>query len=462
MRVLLTVLAGLLLSWLPAHAVEPVPEMFAFGARLEVAGQQAFYQVELPLEVYQSVSRPDLGDIRVFNAAGQVVPHALRHPENTPVRQAVAIGELLFFPLRGEAAILEGDLAVHVERNPQGTIVDVRAAGQKEPAAGEPVRAYLVDTGYRERPVAGLELVWAEGAADFLGEFRVETSNDLHSWQPLTTAVVARLSYQGHRLDRSRIELPRPNLRYLRISWPVHQPPAEVAGVIALAHQNYTTSQPPRRWFKVKTLPVAGQPQTYMATLDGFLPVDRIRIQLTESNSMAAARLSSRDSATGPKREHWRGLIYHLQVDGRAVIPPAITVGPTTDRFWSLTLDNSEAALRSPPQIEFGWQPARLVFLAQGEGPFLLAYGSSEIEPARFPLKKLLQKTATDAGLEGARAEPGPQFLLGGPSKLRSKSSLPWKTWLLWTVLVAGVLLIGGMSFRLYQQLHDQKIPRQD
>ncbi|OHB25705.1 MAG: hypothetical protein A2X84_03490 [Desulfuromonadaceae bacterium GWC2_58_13] len=459
MRVLLAALAGLLLSWAPANAAEPAMDMFAFGAKLDVTGQQAFYQLELPLDLYQAVTRRDLGDIRVFNAAGQVVPHALRRPEQTSVRKDVVTSELPFFPLRGETAMNDGDLAIQVARNPQGTIIEVRTSEQKGSAATEPVRAYLVDAGTKTRPIDALELVWAEQGTDFLGEVQIETSNDLNAWRPLTSAAVARLSYQGYRLDRSRIELSRPHARYLRISWPGNRPPADVSSIIALTRQNYTTSHPQRRWLKVNALPVAGQSQSFLADLEGFPPVDTIQIHLAESNSMAAARLSSSASMTAPQQEHWRGLVYNLQADGQSVSNPAVTVPPTMSRYWTLTIDGSESALRSAPRFEFGWQPARLVFLAQGEGPFLLAYGSGNMEPPGFPLEKLLQQTAasTENDLAVAKVEPGPRFLLGGKSKLLSTTPFPWKTWLLWTVLATGVLLIGWMSLRLYRQLHDQE-----
>lgn len=459
MKTFLAGLSCLLLACPPVHATEPATEMFAYGTKLEVSGQQPFYELELPLEVYQAVTRRDLGDLRVFNAASQVVPHALRRPESTTIRKDVVTAQLPFFPLRGDIETIDGDLSIHVERNPQGTVIDVRAAESKESTTIGPVRAYLVDAGSLKRPIDALELAWAAQGADFLGELTIETSNDLHAWRLLTTAAVANLSYQGFQLDRSSIELPRPNVRYLRISWPDNRPPAEVTQVIALAHQNQTTSSPQRRWLKLKGSPIADQPQTYLADLEGFLPVDTVQIQLAQNNSMAVARLASVDSPTAVQREHWRGLLYNLQVDGKSVANPAITLSPTVSRTWKLTIDGSETGLHSAPQLEFGWQPARLVFLAQGDGPFLLAYGSRNIEPASFSVDSLLKKTGSN--LQPAHIEPGPQFPLGGKSKLLpTPPPFPWKTWLLWSVLVAGVVLIGWMSFRLYQQLHTQEKPQ--
>jgi len=458
MKTLLAVLTGLLLCWAPVHAAEPTSEMFAFGTRLEVSGQQAFYQLELPLDVYRTVTRRDLGDLRVFNAAGQMVPHILRRPDNTVTREDVVTAELPFFPLRSETDACDGDLSIHVERNPQGTLIDVRANGESQPADDAPVRAYLLDAGELKHPVDTLELVWNERTEDFLGELRIETSSDLSRWRTLTTAAVARLSYGGYRLDRSRIDLPSSAARYLRIARTDHRPLAELVKTIALTHQTHTTRRPQRRWLPIRTLPQAERPNTYLADLEGFLPVDAVRIDLVETNSLAAARLSSGDTAKGPQRQRWQGLVYHLRVDGRSLVSPDISVVPTGDRYWTLSIDGSESALAASPQIEFGWQPARLVFLARGDGPFLLAYGSAKVGPANFPLNQLLQKTAAAVGSEQepAMIEPSPQQILGGPDRMRILTTWHWKTWLLWTVLLTGVALVGLMSLRLYRQLQDQ------
>jgi hypothetical protein len=50
------------------------------------------------------------------------------------------------------------------------------------------------------------------------------------------------------------------------------------------------------------------------------------------------------------------------------------------------------------------------------------------------------------AGL-GARRE------LGGPDALVEVASFPWRLSLLWTVLVAGVLVVGTMAVRLAREM---------
>ncbi|MCI5147102.1 MAG: DUF3999 family protein, partial [Candidatus Electrothrix sp. AR3] len=62
----------------PAAAQSPlVQENFAFGLHLTVNGSNAVYGLLVPAQVYQASTRPDLGDLRVFNAQ-KPVPHLLR------------------------------------------------------------------------------------------------------------------------------------------------------------------------------------------------------------------------------------------------------------------------------------------------------------------------------------------------------------------------------------------------
>ena len=55
-------------------AIAEAPGDFAFGIPLETVATEALFDVEVPAAVYAGVVRADLGDLRVFNAAGEPVP----------------------------------------------------------------------------------------------------------------------------------------------------------------------------------------------------------------------------------------------------------------------------------------------------------------------------------------------------------------------------------------------------
>jgi len=72
-----TLIFLLLLSQSSAFGAER-PEDFAYGMAIRADAQDALYEIEIPAAVYRGVTRADLGDVRVFNGQGEVVPHSLR------------------------------------------------------------------------------------------------------------------------------------------------------------------------------------------------------------------------------------------------------------------------------------------------------------------------------------------------------------------------------------------------
>ena len=77
---ILTFLAALF--FMPSMAMATLqPKDFAYGMPLSLKDNGAVYRLRMPAEVYQTVTRGDLGDIRVFNQAKAVVPYVLRRPE---------------------------------------------------------------------------------------------------------------------------------------------------------------------------------------------------------------------------------------------------------------------------------------------------------------------------------------------------------------------------------------------
>ena len=80
-------LAGLCVLIAPVLAYALAPDDFAFGLKLPLPGPSALYELSLPQQVYQGVTRPDLSDMRIFNRAGEEVPMAFRAPP--PDRKSV-------------------------------------------------------------------------------------------------------------------------------------------------------------------------------------------------------------------------------------------------------------------------------------------------------------------------------------------------------------------------------------
>jgi hypothetical protein len=104
--------------------------------------------------------------------------------------------------------------------------------------------------------------------------------------------------------------------------------------------------------------------------------------------------------------------------------------------------------------LELGWLPGQLVFMAQGDGPYSLAYGRAGLEPTRSQVAQLLKAVEPVSGgtlIEAART--GTQTVLAGTAALLPKTELPWRVWLLWAGLIAGVLAVGAMAWKLFREM---------
>ena len=103
-------------SWV--HATED----YAYAWPLQTSDDSAAWQVELTPEVYAVVTRADLRDVAVLNAAGDPVPMAERSDAATTGRETLAV--LPLFALPAETATGKGDdtIRLRVERGADGRL----------------------------------------------------------------------------------------------------------------------------------------------------------------------------------------------------------------------------------------------------------------------------------------------------------------------------------------------------
>jgi hypothetical protein len=102
------------------------------------------------------------------------------------------------------------------------------------------------------------------------------------------------------------------------------------------------------------------------------------------------------------------------------------------------------------PSLRVGWLPHEVVFLARGEAPYTLAFGSGA---ARAPVASM---RSVPSGATILRASFAESRTLGGESRLQPvvpEKGFAMKSAVLWGTLVLGVLLLGWMAYRLTREL---------
>ena len=131
---------------------------FAYTADLRTTSGTPFFELEIPELVYKNITRNDLGDMRVLNGAGQVVPHGLRNIEPEVVSH-VSEEEVPYFPLYLKQGDSNGDLHLNIKRNASGDVLDIKSS-RSVAQAGENISGYLVDLREWDKPVDTIKLSW--------------------------------------------------------------------------------------------------------------------------------------------------------------------------------------------------------------------------------------------------------------------------------------------------------------
>jgi hypothetical protein len=121
------------------------------------------------------------------------------------------------------------------------------------------------------------------------------------------------------------------------------------------------------------------------------------------------------------------------------------------DKIWF----SSRADLAVLPRVELIYPQYELIFLGDGNGPYSLTWGNYESQAQIADLGGMLDGNLQQAQQRGTLVSLGSIQESGGPSRLAAQPELPWKKWLLWTLLVLGAIVTGRMAFKLYHEMNN-------
>lgn len=449
-RVLPGLLSALSLSAAATTAGPLPPEAYAWGWPIETEAAVGHYAVALPLDVYRSALDPQLRDIAVFDARDEPVPLWIGAAE--PPRPAPgARRELTVLPVRAAAGTAATTLQLALER--LGDQTTVRIDGQA-PAAPGPlaVVAGIVDLGEERKDLLAVDLGWASEFEPVILIVNVEGSVDLQQWTALGRGTIAGLREGDASIVQRRIALEARPVRYLRLHWPAAPAGWSVTGLVA--HFVPQRSEPARESLGLEPAGVDPDDQGWLYDAGAAPPVDRVDLDLPGEQTLLRASIFARL----PGAEHWQpvhdGLFYRLRRGDAVVTSEPVPLAPLRAAQWKVVIGSGRS--EPGPVLRLGWQPDRLLFVAQGTAPWRLAAGSARERESGFPyagrfadpaLPRLLERAGPAAG-----ATLGPRRELGGPRQLVPRRSPAWRRWLLWAALVAGVAVVAGMAWQLLRQ----------
>ena len=428
-------------------APPPTLNDFAWHQALSFSAQASAYRIELPAAVYIGSRRADLGDVRIFNGNGELLPYAHlpepRLPEQTPTRLRVP-----YFAIHASNGNDGAGLSLHLQANKDGQLKSLRVDPRAK-ASASAISSYILDASAVKQPMIGVKLAWSAPSGDNVVAINVEASDNLQDWRQVRTAAqLVNLRRGEEQLQRDSVEFGGVRAKYLRISWntPQHAIMLTKAEVEISANAALRASQ---QWHNV-VVSASETPGEYLFDTEG-LPTESLRIALPQSNTVAPWRLYHRASTQHAWRQAGYGTAYRLTENGQEITSADIPLLRSRDRYWRLLVDQRGGGLGAGlPAIAVGWTPQQLIFVARGSPPFRLAYGNADIGAAGYPAGTLLPEFRPEQAfnLPVARVE---QSQAAAPSPAPDPAR--HNKWILWGVILLGTIVLGIMVWRLLRQM---------
>lgn len=431
-------------SWAEDEALPKLTD-YAWGFQIDSQPGASFVEVALPLGVYQSVSDSALRDAGVFNAAGLPVPRLIRQSRDDRV-ETEQTRSLSAIALRQDGSHSADAVRLRFERDGDKTTVAFDT--DFEPASA-PLMAYIIDARPVKEGLDSLTLQWQGAEEGFIGQVKVEGSNDLQGWRPLGSGAVADMRQGSTSIVKREVALNGSRFDFLRLT-----PEALPTGWRLSAVEGQIVTDAIRS--KRETIILDPKPEQdpadsgYVYDLGGAPPVDRLRVLLTDANTVISASLHYWRADA----ERWvqvaSGPHYRVGSGASVIASGATLIDPVRAARFKLVVSRGQPG--TPPRLEAGWRTETLLFLAQGEAPFTLAAGSAADAARGFPQQRLygdpsIARLARQATV--SRASLGPRIALGGTTDLRQRSPMDWRRLALWIGLIVGVLFVVVMALRV-------------
>ncbi|MCF6262586.1 MAG: DUF3999 domain-containing protein [Xanthomonadales bacterium] len=422
---------------------------FAFSSTLSEA-DNSLREVTLPINILEKIQRKDFGDLRIFNAQGQEVLHQFR-PAST--RKQVIQTALNFYPFDREQVADPAYIRIKIQQSRNIRVINLESDQQKSPSSNE--YQYIAENRNTSLPLCELILNWDQPKPNMILSIRVDASKDLQNWSTLNrSANLSKLDYAGSKLIHARLAIACTQHTYLRLSWVKPEPGLKLKYITAIYKQKK------ERVLQQKIIgkPDYGDDGNWYFKTATVAPVTQLELIPPTDGLLYKGRLYSRPDDTSQWRHQSLISQYQLKISGTKLSSTPLMLRPNNDSFWKIELDSSKQ-LRDDqlPDIKFGWRQRKLVFLAQGEPPFTLAYGNSQIAASNHHGINDLIKGMTNKSDMLDEVTPGKPIKNTNITKLNPepKKTIPWGLIGLWLLLILGTAVLGYMAYRLYQQMNE-------
>lgn len=433
-----------------------VPNDFAFGATLNVETDAPFFRTVLSDEVYLRTAWQDLRDIRVFNEQGQPLPYSLVHYDN--VLDETTVVPMTLFSMTGQVKNeRNGNERVASLTTPDGVTVNVPL--QSNQSVGRSYLLKVPDNVDKRRSPNRLTLTWPKNNKNWQTQVSLYYSESAQYWNPVViNAPLMDLTSGDEKLLIDNIELgssQRYNIAYYLLVFKEDKdnPPPLIEKVEAVYFSQHRENE-------LISLPFTGsstgngQAEYYLPTPQ---PLQTLSILPKQTNAVLPLEVEYRSNESADWRALPKQVVYKLvNNNGEKVSSTSIELNDRLVQGIRIKAVNSSWG-NDLPDVSGGRKQMMLVFNAQGNAPYLLAWGAKAAQAQSIPVESLVP--ASIRGGKNLASLPSAwisrHFALGGESRLQmeEQDDARWQTFLLWGVLILGVAGLSLFAFKIWQEM---------
>jgi hypothetical protein len=423
------------------------PDGFAYNATLSDA-KSSLRQVILPLNVLQNMQRRDYGDLRVFSAEGQIVPHQFIHAMSEAKTQET---ELTFYPFSQQQITNPANIRVIINQRQGRQSVDINQQLNQAESAKSHEYQYIIENleARHKQGLCKLKLEWVQSTPSMILPFSLESSDNLQNWKSCGRSHnVSNLSYAGAQLTRKEVDFSCTSDKYLRLTWLKPKQQVRLTKVSGV----YSTAGEQAVQWKSFTKPIDDKAGNWLFESDVVASLIKMEFIAPQDGLLYQGKLYSRNNTKTPWRFRKNITQYRLNIGDTSLQSSAFSLTANNDRYWKLE-PGYEAQLSENqlPEIRAGWQLQQLVFLAQGNAPFQIAYGNPSIVPTNNTGLSQLIRTFNDTGVTPDAVTVGNTQHNKNTPKIAT--DIPWKIIGLWALLIIGTGMLAYMALNLYRQM---------
>lgn len=428
---------------------------FAYSADIQTSENRPFYRFVLPDEVVSTIYSQNLGDMQVINADNQVVPHMIQAiPQKTTYPEVK--GTVAIFPLYLNREKNSNDLKLKITRNESGEVIDIGSAARPV-SADSRLNGYLLDLRQWQKPVQALHFYWNNGTKQsFIRKLNIYSSADLQHWRLVASnKPLVHLTYNNQLLSDNTIRVNIAKSNYLKLEFADSRDDLAFSRV-DVSYKPQAIAHYPQQW-KPVNLQRSNQPGVYRFHYGLKMPLQKIKIKLPEQNTVVQTRIYSRASEQQPWHQRSSVMLYRIKLEDTELEKTTISLYGNYDHDWKIVFDQSSGGIGDQlPKLEVAWQPRNVVFVARGQPPFKLLWGSSRVGTNQKNIQQLLSLGNKSTLLGEARLVTSSIRKLNTAALKPQKPERNWQKWILWISLVAASILLVFMALGLVKKMNDE------